>query len=71
MAYNYSKLLGKIKEKFGTQEQFAEALGMSRTTLSLRLNCKQQFSQSEIDKATTLLNLDKSEIPDYFFAAEV
>lgn len=38
MAFNYDKLKGKIVEFFGSQYRFAEAMGMSERTLSLKLN---------------------------------
>ena len=40
MAFNYAKLLGKIVEIFGTQRKFAEAMGLSERTISLKLNGK-------------------------------
>lgn len=71
MAFDYSKLRGKIKEVFGTQDNFAKALGIGRVSLSQRLNNYLDFSQEEIDKAYKLLNLSKEEIPKYFFTAKV
>ncbi len=71
MAYDYSKLLGKIKEKFIVQDDFARALGISRTSLSLKLNCRAQFNQTEIDRATELLDINSAEIPEYFFVKKV
>lgn len=67
MKYNYSKLLGKIKEKYGTQENFARALGIGRVSLSQRLNSKLEFSQNEMNKSIELLGLDPLDIPAYFF----
>lgn len=46
MAYDYSKLLGRITEKFGTQARFSGAMGMSERSLSLKLNSKVPFKQS-------------------------
>lgn len=66
MVYDYSKLVGKIKEKFGTQEKFADALDLGRVSLSLSLNSKREFSQKEINSAIELLNLEKTDIPEYF-----
>lgn len=43
MAYDYSKLLGRITEKFGTQARFSGAMGMSERSLSLKLNSKVPF----------------------------
>ena len=40
MEFNYSKLKGRIKEKYGTQENFAKAIGKTRTTTSFKINGK-------------------------------
>ena len=67
MVYDYSKLIGKIKEKFGTHERFADALKIGRVSLSLSLNSKREFSQKEIETAIDLLGLEKKDIPEFFF----
>ena len=36
--YNYSKLKGRVTECFDTQENFANAMGMSRVSISQKLN---------------------------------
>lgn len=69
--YDYSKLCGKIREKFGTQGAFANALGISSSTLSYKLNNKVQWSQEEMWKAVELLGEAKSKIPAYFFTNPV
>ena len=71
MKFNYSKLRGKIKEVFNTQEKFAREMDISTTTLSAKLNNKIQLSQSEIEKTVELLKIDKEDIPVYFFDVEV
>ena len=70
MAFNYRKLLGRIVEKFGTQLKFAEAMGVSESMLSKKLNSSLGFKQSEICLACELLDIAPSEIPMYFFTAE-
>jgi len=65
--FNYSKLRGKIKEVFNTQAAFAKEMGMSTTSLSEKLNNKVEFTQKEIEKAIELLDIQKEEIPVYFF----
>ena len=40
MQFDYSKLLGRIKEYGFTQESLALAIGMSVSTLSFKLNSK-------------------------------
>lgn len=69
--FDYSKVRGKIKEVFNTQEAFAKAMGMSTTTLSDKLNNKVQWTQKEIDKAVDLLKIDRADIPEYFFTEKV
>lgn len=67
MSFNYSKLTGKIVEVFGTQLRFSEAMGLSERTISLKLNSKVEWKQGEINKACSLLGIDISDIPTYFF----
>lgn len=67
--YDYSRLTGRIKEKYGTQEEFAKALGMGRVSLSQRLNNRLEFRQSEIKSAILLLEIPKDRIAGYFFTA--
>lgn len=68
MPYNYSKLLGRIVEKVGTQSNFADKVGLSERSVSLKLNGKVGWKQSEIAKACEVLAICDNEIPDYFFA---
>ena len=71
MGFNYSKLRGKIREKFGTQEKFAKELGISSVSLSAKLNNRVEFTQLEIDKICELLEIPKEQIPEYFFTIKV
>lgn len=71
MAFNYSKLRGKIREIFGTQEDFAKAIGIGTVSLSYKLNNKSEWSQQEINKAVELLNIQDDQIVLYFFTQEV
>lgn len=67
MAFNYSKLKGRIVEKFNTQAKFALAMKWSERTLSLKLNGNIPWKQTDIAKAIELLELDENDIPKYFF----
>lgn len=71
MAFDYSKLRGKIREVFSTQEAFASAMSMSTTSLSAKLNNKVEWSQKEISKAAEILNITAEEIPVYFLTLKV
>lgn len=68
MIYDYSKLLGRIVEVVKTQAKFAEMLGKSERTVSLKLNNKISWTQDEMLATSKILKFDKSEIPLYFFA---
>ena len=67
MEFNYSKLKGRIKEKYRTQENFAKAIGKTQTTTSFKINGKRLWNQEEIIKAIELLDLSKDDIVEYFF----
>lgn len=71
MVWNYRKLRGKIKEVCGTQDVFAEKLGIGRVSLSQRLNNQLEFSQEEIFKACEILGIDLANVAEYFFTKEV
>jgi hypothetical protein len=71
VAYDYSKLLGRIIEKYGSQANFSGAMGLSERSLSLKLNSKVGFKQDEIVKACSLLGLTAIDIPEYFFTLKV
>ena len=68
MPYNYKKLLGRIVEKIGTQSCFADKMELSERTISLKLNGKVSWKQSEIAKACEVLEIKDEDIPAYFFA---
>jgi len=70
-AYDYSKLRGKIKEVFGTEQKFAQRLGICRSSLYMRLQNKLDFSRDEMIRACDLLLIDYSEMATYFFAEKV
>lgn len=66
--YNYSKLLGKLREKKLTQSELADKLGISETSLNLSLNNKRPFKQSEISRICDCLSIPYDRIDAYFFA---
>ena len=68
MKFNYSKLLGRMKECGFTQEQLAKAIDINKATLSGKLNNRFSFSQEEIIAICKLLNIPVCEIGDYFYA---
>lgn len=71
MAFDYSKLRGRIIEKFDTQAKFAVAIGWSERTLSLKINGNRSWKQTDICKAMVLLDLEEGNIAEYFFTPKV
>lgn len=69
--FDYSKLLGKITEVFGTNSNFAAQMGISDRTLSLKLNNKVEWKQTEIISAKRLLNILDEDVYHYFFKEKV
>lgn len=67
MKWEYSKLKGKIKEIYDTQEAFSKEIGLSATSLNYKLNNQIQFRQEEIYAMINALSLEDSEIRVYFF----
>lgn len=65
--YDYRKLNGRIVEICGTQAVFAEKMGLSERTISLKLNNKIAWKQSEIQKVVEILGIPDDEIQLYFF----
>ncbi|MBO7250846.1 MAG: DUF739 family protein [Clostridia bacterium] len=66
--FNYSKLLGRIKECGLNQEKLAAALDKDKSTISAKLNNQSYFTQKEIDEICKILDIPNEAIVDYFFA---
>lgn len=67
--YDYSKLRGRIVEKYSTITAFAEVLGVSFSVISMRLHNKAYWPQPDIDKACELLDI--ADPMEYFFVRVV
>lgn len=68
MKFNYSKLLGRTRECGFTQAALADAIKISKVTLSAKLNNQYYFTQGEVIAICKVLNIPHKEIPLYFFA---
>lgn len=71
VTFDYSKLRGKIVEKFRTQGGFARAIHMSDRSMSLKLNNGIGLSQSDIILWCNILDIETKDIPEYFFTEKV
>lgn len=71
MEFDYSALRGKIREQFGTEGNFANAIGMNPSTLSQKLSNKLEFSQQDIMDCLKALHMGSDFITPYFFTLKV
>lgn len=69
--YDYDKLRKKFKELGIKEKEVAKELGISKSTLSLKLNNRGIFSQDEILKILVMINLSDSETKEYFLTQKV
>lgn len=67
MQMSYAKLRGKIKEVFGTQDAFANAIGLDCSSVSAKLNNKTEWTRSQIIKSCHALGIPVENAPEYFF----
>jgi hypothetical protein len=67
MAYDYSKLKGRIVEKYGTRKEFAKQLGLSEVAMSNKMNNKSGFSQDDVIVWAKALCIPEKEYGIYFF----
>lgn len=66
--FDYSRLKGRIVEKFGTASAFAIALGFKPNMVTARLKNGTPWRDYEIWEACKQLGISPEEIPAYFFA---
>ena len=71
MPYDYSRLNGRITEKCGSQAEFAKQMGLSERSVSLKLNNKRLWKQSEMLRASEILDVSLEDLHTYFFAIAV
>ncbi len=68
--FDYTNLRRYILYKFGKIENFAEALGVSRQAVSVKLNGKSGFTQDKIIEWADVLEIPAEEVGKYFFVVK-
>ena len=63
----YSKLRGRIVEKFGSQRAFAKKIGLSEQSVTAKLSGRTDFSTNEILEWCNKLGIEQTEVGIYFF----
>lgn len=71
MAFDFSRLRGRIVEKFGSCDRLAAAMGRSKVWMSSRLNNVVQWRAEEMREAAALLEIPAEDIPAYFLTPKV
>ena len=66
-SFNYSALLGLMREKGYTQEKLADATFISISQLSAKLNGRYPFKQTDIQNICNVLDILPADIGRYFF----
>lgn len=69
--YDYSKLRGRIVEKYGTITAFTKAIKCSNVTVSRKLNGATSFSQEDVELWGDALGIAPQEYGLYFFTRKV
>lgn len=69
--YNYNKLKGRIVEKFGNIKNLSNSILLSNTTLYKKLSGKEYFNQRQIEMIRKALEINETEINEYFFVQKV
>lgn len=67
IVYDYSLLIDRIDTLYGSQLEFAKAMGISVSTISKKLSNKVDWRQDEIEKACKVLGIKKEFISKIFF----
>ena len=68
---NTNLLKAKIAEHGMNAGDFAKLLGVSRQSISLKMNNIREFKASEIQQAINILDIDSADTSKYFFAKDV
>lgn len=65
--FDYSKLRGRIVEKYGQIKNFAAAMELPTSTVSQYLNNHYSWKQYDVMLAAEKLDIATEDIPKYFY----
>ena len=68
---DYSKLSGRIVEKFGKRGAFAAAIGWSETSVSKWMNNQLYWPHEAMLAAIKALDIAETEVGSYFFTPKI
>ena len=67
IVYDYSKLLGRMREMNYTQNVLSNRIGISKASLNSKLGNKVDFKQNEITRICNVLDITPELVTVYFF----
>lgn len=67
---SYAKLKGRIREVFGTNKKFADAINIDASSVSAKLNNKTPWKREEIERACRVLEIPIEQVHEYFFCVK-
>lgn len=68
---SYAKLRGRIREMFGTNKEFAKAMDLDTSSISMKLNGRVAWKREDIEKACEVLEIPIEDVYQYFFMKKV
>lgn len=71
MEFDFRQLTALIIAVYGSRQAFAKKAGISKGTLSMKLNNRSKITGEEIIKWCELLCIDPRDIGTYFFTLKV
>ena len=71
MVFDYSRLRGRIIERFGSQREFANHLGVSEQTITSKMTSKTFLGQDDIIAWSEALDIEANDIGSFFFAKKL
>ena len=69
--FDYSKLRGRIVEKFGNMNAFANEVGISQIALSRKLNNKTSITREDMINWSKVLDISIDEYGAFYFAEKL
>lgn len=69
--FDYSKLKGRIIEKYDSQSAFADAIGVKVQSVNAKLRGRVSISKADIIKWSQALDIETNDIGAYFFTVKV
>ncbi|MCC4121327.1 DUF739 family protein [Lactococcus lactis] len=69
--FDYSKLRGRIKERYESEAKFSVEARISQASLSSKLNNKTYFNPEDILRILKILDIPDEEAKLYFFKQKV